>query len=376
MNIYLDIDGVLLDDNPDNAGAPTKHAIEFLKYLTTHHQVFWLTTHCMNGENQATSYLISKIPEASTYINKILPAQWSKWKTEAIEFQEDFRWIDDEIYQPEINDLQSNNSQHKSIKINLRKNPSQLKDLVDNNLYLEHAKNLKYVSFDFRAEVMSKSINMQLPAIIHQGQKNGIIIINYPGANGNIDGYNYKYAKIANLITEQNLGTVIRLSNERPLGTALETTLQEVLIHAIEYALSISYELTGSNTPQIYLMGTSAGASAIAVIASLYTEIKKILLIAPSLNAGVDGIKHGLQNYLNEVYITVGDDDEHVGLEAASAMIQYAIQASKKELIIIPNCDHHFKGKVNGLILSTAPLWAFNGDLAYPNSKNGIELYD
>jgi ribonucleotide monophosphatase NagD (HAD superfamily) len=39
MNVYLDIDGVLLRD-----GKPTRYCFEFLGWVTEFHTPFWLTT--------------------------------------------------------------------------------------------------------------------------------------------------------------------------------------------------------------------------------------------------------------------------------------------------------------------------------------------
>lgn len=42
MNIYLDIDGVLITKN----GQPAEYVEEFLEHIINKHNVFWLTTHC------------------------------------------------------------------------------------------------------------------------------------------------------------------------------------------------------------------------------------------------------------------------------------------------------------------------------------------
>jgi len=65
MNIYLDIDGVLITKN----GQPALGVVEFLTYLTKNHTVYWLTTHCRGGESNAVEYLKNKLPnECFEYI--------------------------------------------------------------------------------------------------------------------------------------------------------------------------------------------------------------------------------------------------------------------------------------------------------------------
>ncbi len=131
MNIYLDIDGVLLHDSLSNNGALADHATELLKEVTSRHQCYWLTTHCRGGENRAPEYLSPKLPShAKEYVNKIIPIDWGSWKTDAIDFSKDFRWIDDDVYDPEREALARHNCLDKLIFVNLQENPKQLRDIV------------------------------------------------------------------------------------------------------------------------------------------------------------------------------------------------------------------------------------------------------
>ncbi len=131
MNIYLDIDGVLLTDSLSDRGNPTPHSLELLNTITDHHTVYWLTTHCHGGENRAPELLYPKFPpEAKAYIDKILPTDWGTWKTDAIDFSEDFLWLDDDVYGTEYTALAKHNCSEKLIKINLQENPEQLKDII------------------------------------------------------------------------------------------------------------------------------------------------------------------------------------------------------------------------------------------------------
>ncbi len=131
MNIYLDIDGVLLTDSLTDRGNPTPHSLELLKFLTDNHTVYWLTTHCHGGENRAPEHLYPKFPpEAKAYIDKILPTDWGSWKTDAIDFSQDFRWLDDDVYQPERDALAKHNCTNKLVEINLQQDPDQLQKVI------------------------------------------------------------------------------------------------------------------------------------------------------------------------------------------------------------------------------------------------------
>jgi len=96
--LYLDIDGVLLKKDkslPD-------FIIEFLRFATENYDCYWLTTHCRSGENKANKYLSEYFPdELFKLIMDIQPAFWETLKTEAIDFNEDFFWVDDYVFTAE-----------------------------------------------------------------------------------------------------------------------------------------------------------------------------------------------------------------------------------------------------------------------------------
>ncbi len=106
MNIYLDIDGVLLG---------TASPIEDVRSLTEHilrlypGRVFWLTTHCSSKENRCSDWLRrGGFPEdlVRRLEAGVRPAHWRTWKTEAIDFSQPFFWLDDGPLQGEIRRLE------------------------------------------------------------------------------------------------------------------------------------------------------------------------------------------------------------------------------------------------------------------------------
>jgi len=52
------------------------------------------------------------------------------WKTEAINFNEDFRWLDDDVYQKEYDDLEKHDRRKNLILVNLEDNPNQLIEVL------------------------------------------------------------------------------------------------------------------------------------------------------------------------------------------------------------------------------------------------------
>lgn len=226
----------------------------------------------------------------------------------------------------------------------------------------------KFVGQEFPLEVQLK---------IHPN-KNGIVVINYPGCNGDIDGYNNKYGNLANYVREK-IGTVLRTDNPVYGGFEYKNSVQDNLRAIIDYALQNAPEISGINKDEltIYLMGFSAGASAIAAVAHEYPQVKKILLMAPSGDAGMKSITEGLSKYSGECNIVVGENDEIVGPEAGNRFAELATSASLIRNVLISNCDHQFRGETNGRIMSAAPLWAFSGiGGKSPSPEDGIKLYD
>lgn len=215
--------------------------------------------------------------------------------------------------------------------------------------------------------------NFQLELAIHPFP-NGKIILNYPGGEGSLDGYSNKYKILAEHIVKQKLASVVRLPNPYTFGFGWDMNLRK----AISFVLKNSKTVCGTKTPELYLMGTSAGAGVIASLAWEYPEIKKILLLEPAPIPNEEVTKEALRKYLGEVYIVVGSGNEALGEKVGKKSLSAAKNASRSEIFVIPNCDHQFRGEVNGWIFSQTPFYAFSGDPKplFPDKNGGIKLYD
>jgi protein-tyrosine phosphatase/dienelactone hydrolase len=211
---------------------------------------------------------------------------------------------------------------------------------------------------------------------IHDCPESNVIIINYPGYQGDIDGYQGKYRMLADLIRRKGIGAVIRMDNQYRHGFRYETSVVADLKATIDYALANAESICSTREPELYLMGSSAGAGAIAIVAANYPQIKKVLLLAPGVDAGKSAIEEAFGKFRGEVYIAVGEDDECVGKEAGDYFLRLATGASKKTRVVIPNCDHQFQGSLNSKIVSKAPLWAFADDQSFPSPEGGVILYE
>lgn len=220
-----------------------------------------------------------------------------------------------------------------------------------------------------------KKQDLTLELAVHKSLSK-TIIINYPGYRGDINGYNNKYVTLADFLQEKNLSAIVRIANFPVNSVPYHKSVKDNLQFVIEYVLDNAAKICGEPLPTINLMGFSAGAGAIAAVAHNFPSVAKILLAAPSQDAGVDDISEGLNAYRGEVYIVVGANDEVVGEKTADYFYHLATNAKTRKAIIVPNCDHQFRGEINGRILSKAPLWAFAGDKTFPSPDGGIKLYD
>lgn len=118
MRIYLDIDGVLLNYDSDTRAA---YSIELIDYITNEFDCYWLTTHCKGDETPAIDYLAKYFPaETIEKLKRIKPTCWEDLKTEGIDFDKNFIWLDDYPFQAELSVLEHFGVSDSIYKVNLR----------------------------------------------------------------------------------------------------------------------------------------------------------------------------------------------------------------------------------------------------------------
>jgi len=106
MNLYLDIDGVLLGkDDPNSSEIRlARYAEEFLTFALAHFQCYWLTTHCQGRTDEVLKYLAPYgSEEFMALAEKVMPTRFRVMKTEAL--TGDFLWLDDAPMQCELDCL-------------------------------------------------------------------------------------------------------------------------------------------------------------------------------------------------------------------------------------------------------------------------------
>lgn len=130
MNIYLDIDGVLLVNETHAAN----YADEFLQTVLEKYpdSTYWLTTHNWKGENRTKEVLSPYLkPETIELLDKIKESEWDEHKTDAINFDEDFLWFDDDLWPEELKILEEHEAAEQFILVKLDEDPDMLKKLAD-----------------------------------------------------------------------------------------------------------------------------------------------------------------------------------------------------------------------------------------------------
>jgi len=133
MNIYLDIDGVLLA----NDRQPALHADTFIKHLVTHHDVYWLTTHCRSLADDPVKNVLEPFFKRETVelLYRIKPTRWDMLKTEAINFDEPFLWFDDQPQASDLVDLRKHDALESWVEVDLAADPEFLRTVFNSGKY-------------------------------------------------------------------------------------------------------------------------------------------------------------------------------------------------------------------------------------------------
>ena len=201
----------------------------------------------------------------------------------------------------------------------------------------------------------------------------GNILINIPGAGGTIEGYLNKYVNLGNYIQEKDIASFVRIPNDRP--GEYELSVRTI----VNYSLEHSKDICGTDTPNIWLMGFSAGAGAVVLTAWEYPEIKKVLAINPYIEDIRHKIKRDLPSYTGDLFLIKGSNDDVIGSDTLEYISSYATNVSNIQTYTIPNCDHQLKGLVNSKILSQLPEYYFlekYKSKKFPDGSIGINLLD
>ena len=126
MNIYLDIDGVLVDYKSNQM--PDLQGFIDIVFEISNGEVYWLTTHSHDGQIERTLQYLSQIvePEILEKLRSVKPTKWETLKTEGIDLDSDFLWFDDTVFRAEYLKLEEIGKEHCLIKVS-----NNLKEITD-----------------------------------------------------------------------------------------------------------------------------------------------------------------------------------------------------------------------------------------------------
>jgi len=126
--IYLDIDGVFLTTSNIRAA---KGAVDLLYFVLQNFDCYWLTTHCHDNDTTHVISFLSQYfyPSVVERFKAIKPAVWNTMKTEGIDFDSDFVWLDDYPMQGERKVLEQHGCLKNLIQVNLD-NKDELFDVI------------------------------------------------------------------------------------------------------------------------------------------------------------------------------------------------------------------------------------------------------
>lgn len=145
--LYIDIDGVLLTIKHTQR---PQYAVEFIDYVTSTFDCYWLTSHCKEGEKSIKPLLqyLSRYYDEGTIekLKRIKPTSWETTKTEAIDFDSDFYWVDDYVFDFEKKILERQHKLDRWIEVDLS-NINELKYIKD-LLERKQSNNKRYLFLD------------------------------------------------------------------------------------------------------------------------------------------------------------------------------------------------------------------------------------
>jgi len=119
VKLYLDIDGVMLTAKNTR---PANHLAEFIDFAVTHYDCYWLTTHCKGDASTAIKYLQPYFEkDTNAKFSLIKATNWDTLKTEGIDFNSNFIWLDDCPLRAEKTVLEKNNCLDRLIIVDLNK---------------------------------------------------------------------------------------------------------------------------------------------------------------------------------------------------------------------------------------------------------------
>jgi len=132
MKIYLDIDGTMIHEDRWDMQNPAAAGLEDFIVALRPYETYWLTTHCTTGDpEKARRIMKAVLPEPlHPDIDRIKGTVWTDMKTEALDWDSDFIWFDNDIFDAEWKVLERCNQNQSVVQVDLRTNSEHLIEIT------------------------------------------------------------------------------------------------------------------------------------------------------------------------------------------------------------------------------------------------------
>jgi hypothetical protein len=199
------------------------------------------------------------------------------------------------------------------------------------------------------------------------------MVVMYPDRDQPAVGDQGKYLRAAIALQRNGYGS-IRIPNESPPGIS-DADYRQLLINNLRAVTEfLITDLKGGANRSLMMMGTGAGASAIAAIAPYLELVDRILLHAPVAAIDVETMGIALSRFKGDLRIIAGEADGGTGTKRVSDLLYRAAQLAKlRERVFVKGADQRFSGEIHDQVFMKAPLWAFGArDLTVPGAKYDV----
>jgi hypothetical protein len=132
MKIYLDIDGTMIHEDRWDMDNPAAKGLEDFIIALRPYDTYWLTTHCTTGDTNKARQIMKKVLPQPLHpdIERIKGTVWTDMKTEALDWNSDFIWFDNDIFAAEWKALEQCKDNQSVVQVDLRNNPEQLIEIT------------------------------------------------------------------------------------------------------------------------------------------------------------------------------------------------------------------------------------------------------
>ncbi|MBL8733285.1 MAG: hypothetical protein JNN13_13020 [Planctomycetes bacterium] len=134
MKVFLDIDGVLLGNDPTRPSrlGLAAHALDLLTFVLARAEVHWLSPRCRGDARAAVDHLVLHTPPSDrerllTLAQRVRATDYHDHRAEALPADGNFVWLDDEPSPAELAALRARGWLERWLWVDTREEPDDLR---------------------------------------------------------------------------------------------------------------------------------------------------------------------------------------------------------------------------------------------------------